>query len=126
VSKENINFGKSGEEAAVSFLRKNGYRIIAKNYRTRLGEIDIIASEKGEICFVEVKTRNSDAFGLPAEAITGPKRRQISKCALLYLKENNLMEKEARFDVVSVMFSGGKQEIEIIKDAFELEGEYAV
>jgi putative endonuclease len=80
-----INSGKSGEEQAVSYLRKEGYKIIERNYRTKLGEIDIIAEHKGCVCFVEVRSRNNAAFGLPEETILRKKQLQISKEALAYI-----------------------------------------
>jgi len=84
--------GKSGEEAAVNLLKENGYKILMRNYRTRLGEIDIVASDQDTIAFVEVKTRQQDRFGLPQEAISLAKQRKISKVATLFLKENNLLD----------------------------------
>lgn len=121
MSKQHLYFGKSGEEAAVSLLKDNGYKILLKNYKSKLGEIDIIARDKDTVCFVEVKTRHTDRFGLPQEAISRSKQRQISKAALLYLKENNLLDRKARFDVVSVVYSGDVPKLDLLKDAFELD-----
>ena len=118
----NIEKGKIGEDTASSFLEKHGYRIVLKNYRVRIGEVDIIARDKGVICFIEVKMRDSCAFGSPQEAITVYKQRRISKVALCYLKENNLLEKNARFDVVSIVNDQkGAPKIELIQNAFELD-----
>jgi putative endonuclease len=121
VSKEHIYLGKSGEDDAVGLLKENGYKIIVRNYKTRLGEIDIVASDKDTVCFIEVKTRHSDRFGLGQEAILGSKQRRIAKCALMFLKENNLLDKKARFDVVSVMYSQDTPKLDLIKNAFELD-----
>ena len=126
MSKENLLLGKTGEELAASLLKENGYKILARNFKTKIGEIDIIARDKDTISFVEVKTRHSDKFGLPQEAISRPKQRQISKAALAYLKYNNLLNKKARFDVVSILFSGKEPKMDLIKDAFELEGSYVI
>ncbi len=126
MSKENLLLGKTGEELAASLLKENGYKILARNFKTRIGEIDIIARDKDTISFVEVKTRHSDKFGLPQEAISSSKQRQISKAALVYLKDNNLLNKKARFDVVSILFSGKEPKMDLIKDAFELEGSYVI
>lgn len=112
--------GKSGEAEAVSFLKGSGYRILAKNYRSKLGEVDIVAKDKETVCFIEVKTRYSDKFGLPQEAISDYKQRQIAKTALIFLKERKLFEKSARFDVVSILYSRGTPKIDLIKNAFEL------
>ena len=124
MSKENLYLGKAGEEAAVSLLKGKGYRILLKNYRTKLGEIDIIAKDKDTICFIEVKTRQTDKFGLPSEAVSRFKQRQISKAALAFLKERNLWDKKARFDIVSIIYSVDKPKIDLIKDAFELDGDF--
>lgn len=125
MSKERLYLGKSGEEAAVSFLKSHGYRILARNYKSRLGEIDIIARDKDTLCFIEVKTRKTDRFGLPAEAISKRKQGHIAKAALLFLKENKFLGKKARFDVVSIVYSGGAPKSDLIKNAFELEGRFA-
>lgn len=120
MTKQNLYLGKSGEEAAVDLLKENGYNIIARNYKTRLGEIDIIAYNRDTVCFIEVKTRNSDRFGLPQEAVSKSKQRQIAKAALIFIKEKGLFNKKARFDVVSVMPSPQAPKMNLIKDAFEL------
>jgi len=106
---------------AVDLLRENGYKIIARNYKTRLGEIDIIAREKDTVCFIEVKARRSDKFGFPQEAVLRTKQRQISKVALGFLKDKNLLDRKARFDVVSVIFVGDEPKLDLIKNAFELD-----
>jgi putative endonuclease len=121
VSKENLNLGRSGEELAAAFLRRKGYRILAKNFRSKLGEIDIIARQKDTVCFIEVKTRRTDRFGLPQESVLASKQRQISKAALDYLKVNKMLDIKARFDVVSVLFSDNEAKLDLIQDAFELD-----
>jgi len=120
VSKQHIYLGIWGEEAAVNLLKENGYKILVRNYKTKLGEIDIIAKDKDTFAFIEVKSRHSDRFGLPAEAVSRHKQRQISKAALSFLKENNLLNKKARFDVISVIDSEGMPKLDLIKNAFEL------
>jgi putative endonuclease len=124
VSKEKIYLGKSGEEKAVELLKEQGYKILARNFRTKLGEIDIIAKDKDTFCFIEVKARRSDRFGFPQEAVLRKKQRQISKAALLYLKENNLLDQKARFDVVSIIYSEDKTKLDLIKNAFELDSSF--
>lgn len=124
MSKQGLYLGKRGEEAAAGLLKDNGYKILIRNYRTKLGEIDIIAFDKDTVCFIEVKTRKSDRFGLPSESISGSKQRQISKTALAFLKEKNLLDKKARFDIVSVLYSKDKPRLDLIKDAFELDNEF--
>ena len=124
MSKQGLYLGKKGEETAVGLLKDNGYKILLKNYKTKLGEIDIIASDKGTICFIEVKTRQSDRFGSPSEAISASKQRQISKAALVFLKERKLLDKKARFDVVSIMYSKDSPRLDLIKNAFELNNDF--
>jgi putative endonuclease len=124
VSDGHLSLGKSGEDIAVDFLKDNGYKIIARNYKIKLGEIDIIAEDKGTLCFVEVKTRSSDKFGLPVEAVKKAKQQQISRVALMYLKDKSLFDKKSRFDVVSIINSAETQKIDLIKDAFELSHQY--
>jgi putative endonuclease len=121
VSRQNLYLGKFGEESAIDLLKTNGYRILARNYKTKLGEIDIIARDKDTVCFIEVKTRHSDRFGLPQEAISRSKQRHIAKVALVFLKENNLLDKRARFDVISIMHSEDTSKLDLIKNAFELD-----
>jgi len=121
MSKARLELGKRGEEATADFLRKKGYRIIERNYKNRLGEIDIIAKDKKTLCFIEVKTRTSLRFGYPQEAVTERKQKKINRVALAYLKQYNLLQISARFDIVSVIFNNqNKTEIKIIKDAFSL------
>lgn len=117
---KNITLGRFGENIAASFLKKNNYNILLRNYRNSLGEIDIIAKDNETICFIEVKTRHSDRFGMPGEAILNKKQSQISRAALCYLKENKLMDRRARFDVLSIMREGKNTKIDLVKDAFEL------
>ena len=93
-------FGEQGEALAVRCLKKAGYKIIETNYRTRLGEIDIIARDKDTIVFVEVKSRRSVHFGNPKQAVTLQKQKKISMVALCYLKTTGQSTAKARFDVV--------------------------
>ena len=125
MSKDRIAFGKEGEAQAAEFLKGQGYKIARLNYKTKLGEIDIIAWEKDTICFIEVKTRQSDKFGLPQEAVSWRKQSQISKTAIIYLKENKLLDKKARFDVVAALNTDKGIEFDLIKNAFELSENYA-
>jgi putative endonuclease len=113
-------FGQKGEEIAVRHLKKEGYKIIATNYRTKLGEIDIIAQDKDTIVFAEVKTRRSVQFGNPKQAVTIQKQKKISMVALYYLKATGQSTARARFDVVGVISNRDKPQVEIIKNAFEL------
>lgn len=113
-------FGKESESTAVKLLKKQGYKIIEQNYRTKLGEIDIIAKEKNTIVFIEVKSRKSVSYGNPKYAVTPKKMRKISMVALYFLKVTNQSSSKARFDVVAISPGGKDPEIEIIKNAFDL------
>jgi putative endonuclease len=116
----NKDLGKKGEEVALRFLKKKGYRIIETNYVCKLGEMDLIAKEKDTLVFVEVKTRTSMHFGPPQLAVTNFKQRQLSKVALNFLKEKKLGDVKARFDVVAILLGQKGEEIELIKNAFDL------
>lgn len=112
--------GSKGEDLAIQFLKKKGYRIIKRNYKTSVGEIDIIARDGNTIVFVEVKTRTDDSFGYPFEAVNKKKRQKLKNLALLYLKRQ-VKESPVRFDVLSIFYTDGRErEIEHIKDAFEV------
>jgi putative endonuclease len=113
-----INTGKEGEKIAAAFLKKNGYKIIEKNFRCALGEIDIIAREKGELVFIEVKTRRSSELGYPEQAVGINKQKKMSQLALWYLQKKDA-DTEARFDVVAVSLSASGNEIRLIKNAFD-------
>jgi putative endonuclease len=115
-----ISLGRKGEELALDFLKKQGYRIIERNYRCRAGEIDIVAKEGSSLAFVEVKTRQSTHFGLPEEAVSYEKRHHLTRAASVYLIHHHIKEAKCRFDVVSVLMNeSGVKEIRIIKNAFE-------
>lgn len=109
--------GTAGEEQAAKTLKKEGYRIIETNFRTRFGEIDIIAEEKGYLVFVEVKKRNTDTFGDPFHAINARKRQHMIKSALFYMKCHDCFNRRVRFDVVGIE----REEVKIIRNAFILE-----
>lgn len=113
-------FGKKSERLAAEYLKLKGYRIIETNYRSKVGEIDIIAMEKGTLVFVEVKARSSRRFGNPKVAVTPAKQRKISMAALDYLKRSGQAGASARFDVVAIDTAAGKTDIEVVKNAFLL------
>lgn len=117
--KTKIATGKEGEKLAADFLKKNGYRIIDKNFRCPLGEIDIVAREKGTIVFVEVKTRKSSKLGYPEQAVGIRKQKKMSQLALWYLQKRKLADISARFDVVAITMLPSGNEIKLIKNAFD-------
>ncbi len=110
--------GIKGEDLAVEFLKKKGYKILSRNYKTPLGEIDIVAEDRETLVFVEVKTRADNSFGLPFEAVNRKKREKLRRVALYYLKNCCKKDLHSRFDVLSIQ-AGSKNEIEHIIDAFE-------
>lgn len=112
--------GLSGEEWASDYLRGKGYEILERNFRTPLGEIDIIAKERNTIVFVEVKTRASETYGRAEEAVGFTKQHQIIRVAQIYLKANGKENADCRFDVVAIHEKGSKVEAELIKNAFYL------
>lgn len=118
-------FGQQAEALAARFLKKQGYKIIARNHRTRSGEIDIIAREGETLVFVEVKARTSDRFGSAKAAVTPQKQRQVAKVALGYLKMTDQSYAKARFDVVTVTRRAKDHDIHLIRNAFGLNNERA-
>lgn len=112
--------GKSGEDRAARFLARQGYRILERNYRAPFGEIDLIALHRGELVFVEVKTRTSDVYGAPELAVNPRKQQRMIKAALGYIKNKKLHQVSCRFDVVAIDTSKEK-EIELIENAFEVD-----
>ena len=120
MTQERLSLGKMGEDLAVTQLKAMKYQILERNYRCPLGEMDIIAREKGSLVFVEVKTRATKDFGGPAAAVHEKKQRQLSRVALLYLNHKKIRDIPARFDVVAVDLSCSKPRIEVIQNAFDL------
>lgn len=114
-----IAIGKEGEKIAADFLKKNGYRITEANYRCPVGEIDLIARDGDEVVFVEVKTRRSSALGYPEQAVGAKKQQKMSQLALWYLQENKLENVRARFDVVAILLLPERNEIRLIRNAFD-------
>lgn len=120
MTKERIELGKEGEEIAFKKVKKLGYKCLERNYRCPLGEIDMIARHKDCLVFIEIKTRKGRDIGYAKEAVDLRKKRQISKAALYYMKENNCPDIRSRFDVVAVCINNDVPEIEVIQDAFEI------
>lgn len=95
--------GAIGETQAEQYLKKNKYKILARNYKNILGEIDIVAKQKDTIIFVEVKKRETYRFGRPSEAVDEFKQHKLRKVALYYLKQFNQMDSPCRFDVIEIV-----------------------
>ncbi len=114
--------GLLGEERARVALRRAGYRILAQNYRCRYGEIDVVAEEGATIVFIEVKARRSASHGAPAQAVTRSKQQRIARTALQYLAVHHMLDRKARFDVVTLMAEPNGWRLEILRNAFQVEG----
>jgi len=114
---ESHSLGKRGENIAVNFLISASYKILERNWTTGHKEIDIIAEDDNNIVFIEVKTRTIDFQLHPREAVSVPKQRNMIYAAQTYI-ERMLPEKDARFDIISIVVDGIRFEIEHIKDAF--------
>jgi putative endonuclease len=112
--------GRSGEALAEALLRTRGYRILERNYRTRIGEIDLIARDGKTLVFVEVKSRRSMRFGSAKAAVTMAKRRKLTMVALQYLKSTAETDAHARFDVVAIDQGGENPRLELVQNAFEM------
>lgn len=109
--------GKIGEEIAVTYLKQNGYQIIEKNFECRQGEIDIIAKDKSDLVFVEVKTRSSVLYGLPKEAVDKRKEKHIYRSAEYYIYRKHLENYPIRIDVIEILKKQGKFKVHHIKQA---------
>jgi putative endonuclease len=119
MSRARVILGKTGEDLACAELEKRGYAIVARRYRRRGGELDIVARDGPTLVFVEVKARDGRAFGEAAEAVTAYKRRRITQLALDYMMRHHLADCPCRFDVVSIHFDSGRPEIEVFQNAFD-------
>ena len=119
MSDARVALGKTGEDLACAELEKRGYEIIARRYRQRGGEIDIVARDGETTVFVEVKARDSHEFGDAAEAVTAHKRRRIARLATEYVTRHHLANCPCRFDVVAIHFDTGRPEILVYQNAFD-------
>jgi putative endonuclease len=114
-------FGRKGEDLACRELTRRGYIIVDRRFRTRCGELDIVATDGDVVVFVEVKARSGCKFGSPFESLTWQKRRRLSAMAEAYLFLKRLSGVACRFDVVSILESTSGCTVELIRGAFDLE-----
>lgn len=112
------SLGKLGEDLACAELAHRGYAILERRYRTRYGEIDIVARSGGSLVFVEVKTRDGNEFGGAEAAVTVCKQQRIVRMAIDFLARRRLQDQPCRFDVVTIDFEGGQPKIEVYPHAF--------
>jgi putative endonuclease len=120
MSRRRIALGKTGEDLACRELERRGYAIVARRYRRRGGELDIIARDGEAVVFVEVKARQDHAFGQAAEAVGFFKRRRMARLAMDYVVRHRLTDCRCRFDVVSIHFDHERPVIEVFKNAFDV------
>ncbi len=120
------SLGQRGEDHAARFLKRLGYKIVARSDRGRLGEIDLVAVDRQTVVFVEVKTRRSHDTGHPADAVDQDKQRRLTRLALAYLKRHELLENPARFDVVAVTWPADDSppHVDHFLNAFEAVGRW--
>lgn len=119
----NRGLGERSEKAAARYLRLRGMRILERNYRCRLGEIDIIAGDGGTVVIVEVKSKGGNRFGRPEEMVTAAKRRKLTALAVTWLRHRGYAGKGVRFDVVALEWDGGSLvEVRHYRGAFRAEG----
>ena len=116
------SLGKLGEDVACEELERRQYAILERRYRSRFGEIDIVARHGEEIVFVEVKARAGDEFGGAAAAVSPSKQRRIAQMAVDYLARHQLHDRPCRFDVVTVDVDGEKPRVEVYSRAFDAPG----
>ena len=113
-----LPLGRRGERAAEKYLRRNGYRIVARNFRAAGAEIDLVAMDGETLVFVEVKTRRSREAGAPEEAVDERKQRRMRRAAELFATRYRADEVTMRFDIIAVDASGKRLEIELLRNAF--------
>jgi len=115
------SLGKRGEDLACEELSRRGYVIVERRFRTRCGELDIVARDGTVLVFVEVRARSSHNFGTPFESVTWQKRQRLSQMAVSYMCLKRLSSVACRFDVVSVLEQQGERTIELVRGAFDME-----
>jgi len=120
MSLSRMRFGRRSEKRAARHLKRRGYRILAMNAVTPLGEIDIVAEDGETLVFVEVKARTTLLFGRPEEAVTRAKQATLARAALYWLKSHDALSRSARFDVVAIMAGRGASNVQVIENAFPI------
>ncbi len=115
--------GREAEEAVAAWLGGQGYRVVDRNHRTPRGEVDLVCEEGGVLCFVEVRSRASDEHGTPAESIGRRKALKVIRAAEDWALRNGALERAIRFDVVAVSLEDGRPSFELIRAAFDADGD---
>jgi putative endonuclease len=114
--------GQRAEDAAAAFLEARGYRVLARNHRTRRGEVDLVCRDGGVLCFVEVRSRSRLDYGTPAASVTVAKARRVVAAATDWALRHGGLAQAMRFDVVAIDLSGAAPAFELIRSAFDAEG----
>lgn len=104
----NIEKGKLGEKIALKYIISKGGKVVERNYRTKMGEVDLIAKLNGELVFIEVKSRKNVDYGYPSESVDYKKKRRITNVAKYYILDNSLDDLSIRFDVIEIYFNEKK------------------
>ena len=112
--------GRRGEGVAEAFLRRSAYTIVARNYRCRAGEVDLVALDGQVLVFVEVRSRRGPEFGTPLESVTGRKQARLGRVARQFIAERGWHARDARFDVIGIRFDDEPPRVEHVRSAFEL------
>jgi putative endonuclease len=116
-----LQFGREGESAAIAFLKENGYRVLEKNFRFKLGEIDVIAEQAGVIFFIEVKARSDHEFSHPFDVVTPTKQKKIIQTAQIFLIQKRIPDKPMRLDLVALILDPPNSwKIELLENAFQV------
>lgn len=118
--RENRSKGRAGEEAACRYLRRRGFRILARNYRSPFGELDIVASKGGTVVFCEVKTRTLGSAEEALASVDGVRRRRMAQAASHFLAQEEPAHAGCRFDVIALLREDGEWKIVHVEDAFEI------
>ena len=114
--------GQGAEAAAAAWLERRGYRVLARNHRSRRGEVDLVCREGATLCFVEVRSRSRLDYGSPAASVTAAKARRVVAAATEYALAHGGLEQAMRFDVVAVDLSGEEPAFTLIRGAFDADG----
>ncbi len=120
MSQQRMDTGKKGEQLAREHIRQQGYTLLEKNFRCKLGEIDLIARDRHMVVFLEVRTKTSAAYGPAYNSVTPHKRRQVKRVALFYIAQHNLVNTQFRFDVIGILLNpqSGDFHLDHIQNAF--------
>jgi putative endonuclease len=116
-----VRLGRDGEAAALEWYRRQGYTLVARNWRCSIGELDLIMTRGGELVICEVKARRGDAFGGPYEAVTARKQHKLARLAELFLASTDARPSSVRFDVASVVTKRGSasMSVHVFEHAFQ-------